>query len=87
MFCPISQFFKKTILDSYNCHTSKNAISTAEKLDLDLYFIPNHFTDVLQPLDIAIYAPLKSKANSKIRRLLLNDQISKIGMDRSIGFL
>lgn len=75
------------ILDSYSSHTSKLSIETAKKLNIDLYFIPSHFTDVLQPLDIAIFAPLKSKANSKIRRLLLNDRKSPIGMETSVVFL
>lgn len=55
------------ILDSYSSHTSKLSIETATNLNIDLYFIPSHFTDIFQPLDIAIFAPLKCQfKNSKI---------------------
>ena len=75
------------IIDRYSSHTSKESISKAESLNIKLYFIPAHFTDLLQPLDIAIFAPLKSMANSKIRRLLLENNFGIIGIRQSILYL
>ena len=66
------------IIDSYSSHTSKLSKDTAEKLNIELDYIPSRYTDLLQPLDIAIFAPLKSKANSQIRRLLINDSNKQI---------
>ena len=75
------------ILDRYSSHTSTESIKKAESLNIKLYFIPSHFTDVLQPLDIAIFAPLKSMTNAKIRRLLLGDLSGKIGIKSSVSLL
>ena len=84
-FCQYLEFLRKQypenqtihlIIDKYSSHTSNASIEKAESLNIKLYFIPSHFTDLLQPLDIAIFAPLKSKANKKIRRLLMDEQIS-----------
>ena len=75
------------IIDSYSSHTSKLAKQTANLLNIELIFIPSHFTDLLQPLDIAIFAPLKSMTNSKIRRLLLDNDEKIIGMKRSLYYL
>lgn len=35
------------IIDSYASHTSKLALKTAKSLNIKLYFIPSHFTDLL----------------------------------------
>lgn len=75
------------IIDSYSSHTSTRSKETAQSLNIELYYIPSHYTDILQPLDIAIFAPLKSKANSKIRRLLIDDSMKQIGMKRSLAIL
>lgn len=96
MFYPIFKFFTRTILegqtiyliiDSYSSHINKISKQTAESLNIKLYFILSHFTDLLQPLDIAIFAPLKSKANSIIRRLLLQSDFKTIGIKMSLRFL
>lgn len=95
-FCDYLNFLRKQypdnqtihlIIDSYSSHTSHITKETAENLNIKLYYIPSHFTDILQPLDIAIFAPLKSKANKMIRRILLDDQTSPIGMRRSLYLL
>ena len=75
------------IIDQYSSHLSKLAQETAQNLNIELFYIPGHYTDILQPLDIAIFAPLKSKANSKIRRLLLDDSIKQIGMKTALAIL
>lgn len=75
------------IIDSYSSHTSKASKNRAEFLNIQLYYIPSHFTDLLQPFDVAIFAPLKSMANSKIRHLLIYIDKNKIGMKKSVFFL
>ena len=47
------------IIDQYSSHVSKKAQETAQNLNIEFYYIPSHYTDILQPLDIAIFAPLK----------------------------
>lgn len=75
------------ILDSYSSHTSQICKNTAQELNIDLYFIPSHFTDLMQPLDIALFALLKSIANAKIRKLLFGIENKKIGMPKSVLYL
>ena len=75
------------VLDSYSSHTSKAAIQKAKSLNIKLIFIPSHLTDILQPLDVAIFAPLKSITNSKIKRLLIDPKKKTIGMPTSVKFL
>lgn len=67
------------IKDSYSSSTRKVSKGKAESLNIQLYFIPNYFTYLLQPLDIAIFFPLKSKANKMLRIILMDDQVSPIG--------
>lgn len=44
-------------------------------------------TDILQPLDVAVFAPLKEITNSKIRQLLFGNPNSKIGMQNTIRLI
>lgn len=48
------------IVDSYLSHHSATSIQKAKKLNINFYFIPHGYTDLLQSLDIAIFTPLKS---------------------------
>ena len=61
------QFYPDTvihlIIDSYSSHASQKVINKAEELNIILYFIPSGMTDILQPLDLSIFAPLKSITN------------------------
>ena len=95
-FCEYLQFLRSLytedqtihlIVDSYSSHTSKLSKQTAQSLNIQLYFIPSGFTDTLQPCDIAIFAPLKSMANAKLRRLLFGNENSPIGMEKAVQFL
>ena len=71
MFCYVYPNDQKIhlILDSYSSQTSKISQITAKDLNIGLYFIPSHFTDLMQPWNIAIFAPHTGIANGKIRRL------------------
>ena len=70
------------------CFTIKTVFQHHTKtLNIKLIFIPSHLTDILQPLDVAIFAPLKSITNSKIKRLLIDPKKKTIGMPISVKFL
>lgn len=75
------------ILDSYSLHTSKIAKEIAQQLNITFLYIPDHFTDLMQPLDIAIFAPLKSIANAIIRKILFGIENKTIGIPTSMKFL
>lgn len=96
MFFNVSTFFRDLypnnqkihlILDSQGSHNSKISQITVKDLNIDLYFIPSHFIDLLQSLDIAFLVTLKSLAKGKIRRLLFNIDDNVIGMPTSIKFI
>ena len=44
-------------------------------------------TNILQPLDVAIFGPLKEITNSKIRQLLFGNQNQKIGMKNTVRLI
>lgn len=75
------------IIDSYSSHTSQKVRNKAEELNIRLYFIPSGMTDILQPLDLSIFAPLKSITNKKIKNLLFGNQNRIIGMKNVVRFI
>ena len=75
------------IIDSYSSHTSQKVKNKAAELNIQLYFIPSGLTDILQPLDLSIFAPLKSITNKKIKALLFGNQIRIIGMKNVVRFI
>lgn len=50
------------ILDRYKAHLSSTVQEAARTFNISLHFIPASQTDILQPLDIGIFGPLKKKA-------------------------
>lgn len=75
------------IIDSYSSHTSQKVKNKAAELNIQLYFIPSGLTDILQPLDLSIFAPLKSITNKKIKALLFGNQNRIIGMKNVVRFI
>lgn len=75
------------IIDSYSSHKSIRSILKAKELNIDLIFIPSGLTDILQPLDVAVFAPLKSIVNSKIRSYIFGNQKTEVGMKRTVKFV
>lgn len=75
------------IVDSYSSHVSTKSKEKAEELNIDLIYIPSGYTDEYQPLDIAVFAALKSIANAKLRRFLLDHPLTELGMQRSVEYL
>lgn len=58
----------------------------AKQLNINLIFIPSGLTDKLQPLDIAVFAPLKKIVNSKIARFLFGNKC-EVQMKRTVQFI
>lgn len=48
------------LFDGHLTHTSLQTIELAERENISLLKLPAHTTDILQPLDVACFAPLKS---------------------------
>ena len=73
------------ILDGHISHTSIATIELAKKENISILKLPAHCTDVLQPLDVACFAPLKHYYEAA-----LNDHVHKTGAReplRKCGFV
>lgn len=75
------------IIDSYITHTPQKVRTRAQELNIELYYIPSGFTDMLQPLDVAIFAPLKSITNGKIGQFLFGNHLNSVGMKTTVQFI
>ena len=56
------------VLDLFSVHRSDNTKMLASELGIQLHFVPAGLTDKFQPLDVAVFSPVKSMA----RRLFMN---------------
>lgn len=65
------------VLDGYASHYSRDVLDTAARLHILLVFLPLNATHLLQPLDAAVFATLKSK----LRNLI--DEFAEEGDDDS----
>lgn len=61
------------VTDSYACHYSESVIEAAALLNIEIIIIPPGGTPIYQPLDIAIFGILKSKAEVIFRQLYITD--------------
>ncbi len=75
------------ILDSYSSHKSVTSIQKAQDLNIILYFIPSGYTDLLQPLDISVFGPLKAMADAALKKYLFENLSNKIGMIKAVEIL
>ena len=75
------------IVDSYSSHVASKSQAKAEELNIELIFIPSGYTDEYQPLDIAVFAVLKSIANAKLRHFLVDHPLTELGMAKSVEYL
>ena len=63
LFVPSTQHIKKPILlilDGHGTHMDIDMIDFLAQHDIHLYCLPPHTTNILQPLDVAIFKPLKA---------------------------
>ena len=85
LFLPAVEDLTKTgpvilFLDGHNSHTALELISRAKAKKITIYCLPPHTTHLLQPLDLAVFGPLKSVWRKSVRehKLATNaTQISK----------
>lgn len=56
------------ILDGHLSHTSLATVELAKQENISIIKLPAHCTDLLQPLDVACFAPLKSYYDSALMR-------------------
>lgn len=75
------------IIDSYSSHKTERVKQKANELNIVLYYIPSGMTDILQPLDIAVFAPLKSITNGKIASYIFGNKIDSITMKTTIQLI
>ena len=53
--------YKLLIMDSFTVHKNKEVLEKLESKNFIPFFVPAGYTDLLQPLDVSIMKPLKSK--------------------------
>ncbi|KAE9027795.1 hypothetical protein PF010_g2565 [Phytophthora fragariae] len=61
------------ILDGCGSHHSDKVVDAADALDILLVSLPPNGTHLLQPLDVAVFATLKSKIHNIISELVDED--------------
>lgn len=57
------------IMDCHRSHTQENFQKTCEENNIIPMYLPPHSTHILQPLDLGVFGPTKSKYKSKLRNL------------------
>ena len=67
------------ILDNHDSHISIEIIEKANDNQIELYGLPPHTTHIVQPLDVAIYGPLKGKVKDLGSSIGLFDNSALIG--------
>ena len=85
LFLPAVEYLTKkgpvvVFLDGHNSHTALQLIGRAKAKKTTIYCLPLHTTHLLQPLDLAVFGPLKSVWRKSVRehKLATNaTQISK----------
>ena len=68
------------IIDGHGSHVNLETIDLARDLGIELFCLPPHTTQILQPLDVSLYGPLKTyftKITDKI-------QIIKLGVTKNV---
>lgn len=68
------------ILDLFSSHHTDESMAYAKNKNIELFFIPSGYTDILQPLDVAVFAPLKAMVNSTLTHHLCTNPNEIIGM-------
>jgi hypothetical protein len=72
-------------MDGHGSHTAINFLYFCKQNKIHLLFLPAHTSHVLQPLDLGVFAPLKSRYRSKIAALASLDDASVIKKQRFIS--
>ncbi|KAH0174500.1 hypothetical protein KCU67_g732, partial [Aureobasidium melanogenum] len=72
------------IMDGHGSHTTIDFLWYCKQNKIHLLFLPAHTSHVLQPLDLGVFAPLKSRYRSQIAALSSLDDASPIKKQRFV---
>ena len=60
------------LVDSHISHISPEVLNLASENDIIFLTFPSHTTNLLQPLDVAVFGPMKSLWKKEVKKLLQN---------------
>lgn len=69
---PVALFF-----DGHNSHLAISLIETARDAGVDLFTLPSNTSHILQPLDVAVYGPMKTTWRQILQNYKLTTKASK----------
>lgn len=72
------------IMDGHGSHTAIDFLWLCKQNKIHLLFLPAHTSHVLQPLDLGVFAPLKSRYRSEISKLSSLDDASPVKKQRFV---
>jgi hypothetical protein len=79
---PNPNVWRLLILDGHGSHTAIDFLWFCKQHKIYLLFLPAHASHVLQPLDLGVFAPLKSRYRSQIAALASLDDASPVKKQR-----
>jgi hypothetical protein len=79
---PNTSTWRLLILDGHGSHTAIDFLWFCKQQQIYLSFLPGHASHVLQPLDLGVLAPLKSRYRSQIAALASLDDASPVKEQR-----
>lgn len=74
------------VMDHYPGHMTTAVLEHAEKLRIQLIFVPKKRTGQLSPLDVGIFGPFKKKVNASMIRWRLNNPGQEINYSQCTKF-
>ncbi|KEQ90523.1 hypothetical protein AUEXF2481DRAFT_55663, partial [Aureobasidium subglaciale EXF-2481] len=81
---PNSDKWRLLILDGHGSHTTIEFLWFCKQHKIFLLFLPAHSSHVLQPLDLGVFSPLKSRYRQQIADLAALDDASPIKKQRFV---
>jgi hypothetical protein len=79
---PGTGIWRLLILDGHGSHTAISFLWFCKQHQIYLLFLPAHASHVLQPLDLGVFAPLKSRYRTQIAALASLDDASPVKKQR-----
>jgi hypothetical protein len=79
---PNTGIWRLLVLDGHGSHTAIDFLWFCKQQQIYLLFLPAHASHVLQPLDLGVFAPLKSRYRSQIAALASLDDASPVKKQR-----
>lgn len=82
-FCKATELLEKPVLliyDGHNSHLTATTQETAKRNKIVIVCLPPHTSHALQPLDVAVFRPLKASWRSVLNE---SHAVSRYGLDKS----